>query len=132
MSKSDREALGKGGMTAEEALAKAEVKNERDLQRQIVALLRLKGIEPIVSRMDKRTSNNVGTPDILFCVHVEIDSSSWAAVGCAWEVKFGDGKLSVEQQRMHVRMSTPPNGWRIRVIRSVDEAIEELQLIGIE
>lgn len=129
MSKADREALGKGGMTAEEALARAEVKNERDLQKQIVALLRLKGIEPIISRMDKRTSNNVGTPDILFAIDVYDDPSY--DVPCAWEVKFGDGKLSVEQQQMHVRMSTPPNSWRIKIIRSVDEALIELKKLNI-
>lgn len=129
MSPEDRQAFGKGAMTAEDALARAEIKNERDLQRQIVALLRLKGIEPNVSRMDKRKTDAVGWPDITFAIDYYDDPSY--NIPCAWEVKFGNGQLSKEQQQMHVRLSTPPNAWRIRVIRSVDEAIAELKYLGL-
>lgn len=128
MSPEDRQVFGKGAMTAEDALARAELKSERDLQRQIVGLLRLKGIEPIVSRMDRKTSNNVGTPDILFAVVLK----PWnTRVAVAWECKFAKGALSLEQQQMAVRMSTPPNGWVVKTIRSVDEAILELQDMGL-
>lgn len=134
MSPEDRKAFGKGALTAEDALAKAEVTNERELQKQIVGLLRLKGIEPIVSRMDKRTSNNLGTPDIIFAVvgvanEAVCDDPIFA---CAFECKFAKSALSLDQQCMAVRMSTPPNGWRIKTIRSVDEAIAELKEMGIE
>jgi hypothetical protein len=126
MSPEDRKAFGKGAMTAEDALARFEVKSERELQKQIVALLRLKGIEPIVSTFGKRTSNNVGTPDILFAVQATSEGSEWREP-IAWECKFAKGALSIEQQRMAVRMSTPPNGWTVKTITSVDEAIAELK-----
>src|ERR1043165_8946289 len=105
LSAKDRKALGKAGLTAEEAIAAYEAKSERELQRQIVSLLRLKGIEPIVSRMDKRTSNNIGTPDILFAV---IGSYRASDTACAWEVKLPGRDLSEDQERMKIRMTEPP------------------------
>lgn len=124
LSPEDRRKLGQ--KTAEEVLAQGEAKSEKTLQKQIVGLLRLKGIEPIVSRMDRRTSNNVGTPDILFCV---LGTSTFA---CAWEVKMPRGIVGVEQNAMHVKLQTFPNDWTVKVIRSVDEAIAELKEMGIE
>ena len=129
----DREKL-KLGLTAEEFMAKGAAKNERDLQRQIVSLLRLKGIEPNVSRMDKRKTDAVGWPDITFAVGKQHDIYPNAYDGtyaCAWEIKHGDGKLSTEQQQMALRLSSKPNCWRHRVIRSVDEAMAELRDMGV-
>lgn len=132
LSKEDRDSLGKGGLTWEDALRRGQAKSEKDLQKMIVQLLRMKGIEPNVSRMDKRKTDSVGWPDITFCVGF----TSWAkkhqaVFSCAWEVKFGKGQLSVEQQQIHIRLSTPPNAWRIKVIRSVDEALAELKEFGL-
>lgn len=124
----DRKSLGKAGMLPEEALRKMEIKSERDLQNQIVGLLRLRGIEPIVSRFGKRTTNNIGTPDIIFAVRVNIHDEGHA---CAWEIKLPDGKPSREQEQMAVRLLTPPNAWRYKIIRSVDEALETLRAIGV-
>lgn len=116
-------------MTAEECLTRAEVKNERDLQRQIVGLLRLKGVEPIVSRMDRKTSNNLGTPDILFCVK----SKPWdIPIAVGLECKFGSGKLSLEQEKMHETMMAMPNAWRVVVVRSVDEVLAILEELGLK
>lgn len=127
MSPADRKALGKAGLTPEEALQKAETKSEKELQSLIVALLRLKGIEPIVSAMNKRTTNNVGLPDILFAVN-----GRRRFYACAWEIKMPGSKLSWEQVKMAERLEDLPNGWNWRVIRSVDEALEELRRMGIE
>lgn len=124
LSTSDRRSLGKAGMTPEEALSKQVVKSERELQKHIVALLRFKGIEPNVSRMDKRTTHRVGWPDVVFC------ASTFATFACAWEVKL-HGYLSREQEQMAIRLQTPPNAWKWRVIRSVDEAIKELKEMGL-
>lgn len=126
----DRKALGKAGLTPEEVLAKAQLRNERDLQRTIVSLLRLKGIEPLWHRTDKRSHATIGWPDITFSTVHRVDG--WDDF-CpqAWEVKFEDGELSVEQQQMMIRLQSPPNGWRVRVIRSVNEAIEQLREVGI-
>lgn len=136
MSPEDRRAFGKGAMTAEDALAKAEVTNERALQKQIVGILKLKGIEPIVSTFGKKTTTNVGTPDILFSVVGETEEFDGYlftnSIPCAWEVKFGSGKLSVGQQQMQLRMTIAPNSWRFRTIRSVDQALAELKEMCIE
>ena len=131
MSKEDRKSLGKAGMTAEEALAKFVCHSERDLQRTIVQLLRQKGIEPLWHRTDKRSAATVGWPDITFAVQRD-----WQGVpvylhrpviACAWEVKFGNGELSKEQKQMAIRLQSPPNCWRWRCIRSVDDALKELK-----
>lgn len=130
----ERKKLGRAGLTAAECAAKQEARSERELQGQIVSLLRLKGIEPLWHRTDKRSAATVGWPDITFSV-ARVDSLSlsqyehgqWTTIyPCAWEVKFGDGKLRQEQEQMALRLQSPPNYWRWKVIRSVDEAIAEL------
>lgn len=142
---SERKKIAVGQLTAEEALSKAEIRNEKELQRNLVNLLRLHNIEPIVSRMDRKTSNNLGTPDILFSIAhwIEVDANcqkcgheqylgELAVVAVAYEVKFGNGKLSPEQEKMFIRLSSPPNNWRCKVIRSVDEMIADLKELGIK
>lgn len=135
----DRAKLGKAGQTAAETVAKAAIKNERDLQKQIISFLRMKGIEPIFQRMDKRTTTTKGTPDILFSVTVNrrewrddirMKHVSYETAACAWECKFSDGKSSEDQKAMAVTMTTEPNAWRHKIIRCLDEAIEELQAVG--
>lgn len=132
-----RKALGQ--KTAEEVLAQGEAKSEKELQRSIVALLRLKGIEVNVSRMDKRKTDAVGWPDLTFAVDAKWEVT-WGSVtrccsgilACAWEIKMPQGRLTPEQEAMATSLSRPPNHWRHRVIRSVDEAIAELREMGIE
>lgn len=137
LSPEDRASLGKAGLTAEEALAKADVKNERTLQGLIVNLLRLKGIEVCWHRTDKKSAATIGWPDITFSV------ATYAAVptqpydlatitACAWEVKHGPGGLSDDQKKMALRLQSPPNFWRWREIRSVDQALAELKEMGIQ
>jgi hypothetical protein len=141
----DRKLFGKAGMTSEEAIRKAEIRSERDLQRQIENLLRLKGIEPIRSRMDKATSNNVGTPDFLFAItakdfnfvqeteeHGEGRIDFEKTVACAWEVKLPGRNLESEQKTMQQAMTTHPNAWTHHVIHSVDDALFWLRSMGIE
>lgn len=121
----DRKALGIGGMTVAEATASGAARSEKELQRQLVQLLRLKGIEPMVPVFGKKTRMTVGWPDITFAVNQPFGA-------CAWEVKIGNGKLSTEQTQMAVRLMSPPNGWRHAVIRSVDEALAILRELGVE
>lgn len=130
ISPEDRKKLGKAWATAEETLQKAEVKNERALQGLIVNLLRLKNIEPLWHRTDKKSAATIGWPDITFAVNSVIEHETYA-FACVWEVKFGDGQLSDEQKKMAIRLQSPPNYWRYRVIRSVDEAMTELKEMGI-
>ncbi len=118
----DRKKLGKAGRTKSECDAVQAEKSERELQKQIVNLLRLKDIEVIASRTDRRTSNNVGTPDLIFAVHGQAH---------CWELKLPGGKLRAEQEQMALRLQSPLNGWRWRCIRSVDEALAELSEMGV-
>jgi len=115
-----------GVLTPEEALAKSEVKSERDLHKLIRGLLGIKGIEFIESRMDKRTTQKRGVADFIFSVDVE-----GFAVACCWECKYDGGDLTIEQAQMFLRMSKLPNHWRCRVIRSFDHAVFELEELGI-
>lgn len=124
-----RKKIAVGQLTAEEALSKAEIRNEKELQKQILALLRLHSIEPLCPTFGKKTRMAVGWPDITFTVRKSLFPIP-DAYACAWELKH-NGKLSKEQERMHVRLSTPPNAWRIKIIRSVQEAVEELRELGI-
>ena len=133
----ERKKLAGGAYSAEEAAARAHIKNERQLQTMIVNLLRLKGIEPLWHRTDKKSAATVGWPDITFAVqgkwqNLDEGLDGTFEIPCAWEAKFGNGQLSKEQQQMHVRLSTPPNTWRISIIRSVDEALKELKELGIQ
>lgn len=132
MSREDR-ARVRAGMTAEEFFAAGQAKNEQTLQKQIVGLLRLKGIEPLVPSFGKKTRMTKGWPDITFCIEENGNGAMypirWA---CLWEIKYGNGKLSPEQEEMHERLGTFPNDWRVKIIRSVDEALRELKLMGIK
>jgi hypothetical protein len=105
---------------------RAEIKSERVLQGQIVNLLRLKGIEVLWHRTDKRSGATVGWPDLTFSVEHGLRS-----IPCAWEIKLPGGKLSEEQVKVMVRMMDPPNAWTYKVITSVEEALSELRRYGI-
>src|ERR1043166_1429993 len=135
LSPADRKATGQS--TAEEVLAKAQVKNHGPLQKLIFGLLRLRGIEPLTAPVGKKSRMKIGWPDITFAVRasVFVDSQYIGSNGeflpCAWELKVGKDDLSVEQQQMHIRLSTPPNCWRISVIRNVDQALAELKELGL-
>lgn len=134
MSPEDRRALGVAGWTREEVEQRAQIKNERELQKQIVNYLRLHGIEPLWFRTDKRTTANLGWPDITFSVEVESPETyrSPVTIPCVWEIKFEKGRLSKQQDDLSKKLITYPNGWRYRIITSLDEAIMELRELGIE
>ncbi len=144
MSKEDRKAIGQ--MSAEEAFQAFTARSERQLQSQIVNLLRLKGIEVLWHRTDKKSAATIGWPDLTFCVYELAPQQvgtpdgtreskilrAWQIFACAWEIKMPDGELSKEQEKMYIRLGTRPNGWIYRVIRSVDEALKELKSMGIK
>lgn len=106
-----RRALGKAGMTQEEALEAYCARNEKELQQQIVNLLKLRGVWFTTSIFGRRSTSSVGTPDINF---------PYLGKWISWEVKFGNGKLSEDQER--VRDSVIRQGGEWRMIRSLDEA----------
>jgi hypothetical protein len=123
---SERERKSLGLQTFEERMKKIVAKNERELQRQIVDYLRLRDIVVIWHRTDKRSTATVGTPDILFAV-----KSYGIPLACAYEVKFGAGTLTREQNDMFSRMQTHPNAWRIRIIRTFIEVVDDMRDLGL-
>jgi hypothetical protein len=120
MPKDDRKPLGKAGVTVEEAVAKNEAKAEKNIQKDMIAYLRQRGVRMInVSRMDKRKSDVVGWPDLTFC---------WANNACAVEVKR-TGANPTEGQ-LHAIVELQKDGWKVRVLRSVEglkEFLNELE-----
>lgn len=116
MNPSDRKRLGKAGVTMREAIEKAEVKSERDLQNLIANELLRRGIWFTRSAMNKRTTNTVGTPDFLFCVH---------GLFCAVEVKHAAGKLRIEQSLALSEIRV--NGGRAVAVRGFQEFVQFLK-----
>lgn len=89
MSSKDRKALGKMGITAEEAKNKYLIREELDHQKQLCAYLDQKGIMYMHARTDKRSTINKGHPDF--------------AIYCGQKVLFIEckssvGKLSKDQE----------------------------------
>lgn len=64
----EKKRLGIAAMTMDELITRQSVRTERDLQNQIADYLRLRGVPFYRSRMDKRTTSKLGTPDFLICV----------------------------------------------------------------
>lgn len=124
ISPEDRKRLGI--KTFDEMTKKIQVKNERELQRQIVNYLRLRGIEVLWHGTHKKSTATVGWPDIVFAAMV-----AGFPTPCGWEIKFGNGTLTKEQNDMLARLQARPNAWRIRVIRTFIEAVDELREMGL-
>lgn len=111
----------------EPAPTKEQTKSERKLQGQIVNLLRLKGIQVLWHRTDKKSAATVGWPDLTFAVE-----SGLRTIAIGMEVKLPGKKLSTEQQKVAVEMMNPPNGWTYHVVTSVDEVLSILRRLGLE
>lgn len=140
MSAKDRQSVRQ--RTVSEVMANGVAKSEKQLQRQIISLLRLKGIEPLVPAFGKKTRISEGWPDITFAIYAlapqsvsvgvsDILPKAWQTFACVWEVKLPPNKLTPRQEAMSKTLARTPNGWRHRVICSIDEALAELALIGI-
>lgn len=126
MSAEDRKLLGKGGMTADEALEKYEARNEKQLQEQICNYLRLHGIWFARSRMDRATTNGLGQPDFIASLPREKNYGMTYPSPVAIEVKFGNGELSDDQERVREQMLKC--GWEYHVVRTFQEAVNAIGL----
>ena len=118
LSPADRRSLGKAGLTAEEALQTARIKVERDLQNLIESYFRLRGVFAIRSRMDKKTTTPVGTPDFMLALDGE---------AIAIEAKLPGEKLTPEQEAMRKTLTESPNGWKWLTVYSLDPIKELLR-----
>jgi len=133
----ERKKLGTGYATASETASRVQLYNERKLHSQIRQLLHLKGIVFFESRMDKRSHGTVGWPDFTFAVLLQKPNKAdptnvtCVPVPIAWEVKIPGGKPTPEQQEMLWRVQKEPNAWRVVVIRSLEQAVDELKALGL-
>lgn len=105
-----------GQVLLEPKPTKEEAKSEKQLQDQITAYLERHGTVVIRSRMDRKTSNNLGTPDLLFAIRMR---------AVAMEVKLPGKKLTEEQHNMMLRMTG--NGWACFTVHSYDQAVEVIR-----
>ena len=115
MKPEDRKPMGKAGRTFDDVAAADAVKFEKELQKQIAAVLRLRDIEANVSRMDRRTTQVVGWPDFTF---------AYRGYPVAWEVKIPTGRFSKEQRELLPKLAA--NGWIVSRITSVRCALDFL------
>jgi len=117
MSEADQRRFSRSGRTPAEAREAAVAKDERELQRQIANWLRLHGIWFTQSRMDRRTSNTVGTPDFIFCYRGRF---------VAWEVKCPWAPALRPEQRKAADAIVAAGGeWRL--VTSLAQGKEHLE-----
>jgi hypothetical protein len=106
----DRKKMGRAGVTSAEAQAKFEAKSERQMHKDIIGLLNNRGIYFVHSRMDKRTTNAVGTLDFYLCVKGRF---------IALECKAMNGKLSPEQEKVIDHLIR--NGATVVIVRDLGQ-----------
>jgi hypothetical protein len=123
MGAKDRQALSKLTPIAltEEDIARLAAKKEREteveIQDEIERYLRIRGFAFLRPRMDRETTVKIGWPDFTL--------APWG-IPIAFEVKTDTGKVSPEQERCHREMTSGPNGWRVMVVRNVQEVVSAL------
>jgi hypothetical protein len=118
----EKKRLGKAGLTYGEAQAKQAAREEKELQRQIANLLRLKGIEANVSRMDKRKTDRKSWGDFTFAANGQ---------AVIWECKRPGEKLRDDQEAMRKKLIAAPNEWQYFVIHTVEDGIRSLRQLGV-
>lgn len=115
MSPEDRLLIGRKSVGELRYLAT--VRDERALQKQVASYLRLLNVWFAQSRMDRRTSNTVGTPDFVFCYNRHF---------VAWEVKCPRSQnLRPEQAKARDGIIAQGGEWRL--ITSLAEAQAHLR-----
>lgn len=115
--KEEKQKLGKAGLTMAEITAKADRTEESDMHRQFSDWLRLHSIEFGHARFDKKSHYTLGWPD--YTLAVKGSTGFLNPIGI--EFKTALGVLSDDQLKCIARMQD--NGWKVRVARSVEEAI---------
>lgn len=118
LSPEDRKKLGKAGVLPEEAQAKADGRREKELQRACASILRLRNAWFDVSRMDRKTTNQVGRPDFICCVRGRF---------VAIEVKTPTGNLSPDQERVIAHIKE--NGGEVFVVHNEAEMVAALNMM---
>jgi hypothetical protein len=117
MSEADQRAVAPNGKTSAELRAAAIAKDERELQKQLANYLRLLGLWFTQSRMDRRTSNTVGTPDFVF---------PYKSAAVYWEVKCPWSR-ALRPEQAKAREAIIKQGGEWRLITSLAEAQAHLR-----
>lgn len=120
MSPADQRAIL--GRTPAETREKAIAKDERELQKQIANYLRLLGVWNIQSRMDRRTSNTLGTPDFVFPYK---GNAVFFECKCSWS-------KSLRTEQAHARNEILKQGGIWKLITSLADAQECLRELDSE
>lgn len=120
----DRAKLGKAGVTAAEAGEKRLRKEESELHKHIANYLRQHNVWFSHSRMDRKTTQQCGTPDFLLC-YIYFGAMI-EKMPTAIEVKVGGRKLTQDQESVREQMVA--NGWRYHVVSSLQELVEIVKL----
>jgi hypothetical protein len=102
--------------TIEEIRPKWEAKTERDLQKQIYSWLKLHDYFFVWSRMDKKTTGIIGTPD--FCI-------AYKGYFVGVECKTEDGLLTREQAAAFKKIEA--QGGLTYIVRSFEEFVAILK-----
>ena len=102
-------------------MSKDEAKSEKQLQEQIAGFLERNGIVVIRSRTDRRTTTNLGTPDLLF---------SLKGRAIAFEVKLPHKHPTHVQVEMMRKMTR--NGWDCYVVEGYDQAVETVNKLFLQ
>lgn len=108
LSQKDRRALGRGAMTASEALEKAKAGEEDRLQSDIRQYLNLHDLQFINPNMRKKSALPKGWPDFSFV---------YRAVAIVVECKTEEGRLDPDQQIMRHKLQK--DGWRYVLAQSL-------------
>jgi hypothetical protein len=109
------------GFTTYELEQKLAARAERELQKQIRQYLSQKEVVFICPPMFKRSELPPGWPDFTF---------AFCGVPIIWECKNSTGKLRESQKQIVDQLVA--NGWRFRIIRSVEQARNHLREIDLE
>lgn len=117
MSEADRKAHGI--RTPEENRQRGERKKEKELHREIFALLRRNEIPYVHAPMFRKSELPPGWPDFTF---------AYQGRPIAWECKVGGSEPTEEQAQMIAKLRAC--GWAVSVIRSLAEA--QWSLFGME
>lgn len=105
-------------LTSTEAQLKLDTRREKQLQENIAALLRQRGIWFARQRMDRKTTGVVGQPDFLLAIKGR---------AIAWEIKLVGKYLTKEQDACLHAMEA--NGWSCHIIRSEQAAVDALNYL---
>lgn len=105
-------------LTSTEAQSKLDGKREKELQENIAALLRQRGIWFARQRMDRKTTGVVGQPDFLLAIKGR---------AIAWEIKLVGKYLTKEQNACMRDMES--NGWICIIVRSERQAVDALNYL---